>query len=404
MHTLSGIILAAGSGTRFLPLTRHTPKPLVKIAGRPAITYNMEAMVPHVNEYIIVISHLKEQFPRELGTSYRGIPIKYVEQKEGKGTSAAFASTAGHVNNDSFFLIYGDDLYHPSFFRSIGHKHNAAIGQMEKNWQSFGIFKLKEGRYVESIVEKPVEFIGNLANIGVFHLHKDIYGLIDQVPKSVRGEHELTDLINLYVRKTPVEVLQFEKGWTPLSYPWHILDATEYILHQEKNDIQGTIEKGATIHGTLVLGKNAVIKAGSYLEGNFIIGPNTIIGPNCSLRTFAAIGSGCVLGNGTEITASVLGDYVMAKHLVYVGSSVIGNHVNLAGGTLVANLRHDGQNIKMMVNGKLVDTGRQKFGTIIGDHAKTGIHTSIYPGRKIDDSVWTAPGEIVKADKTRSSL
>ena len=85
-------------------------------------------------------------------------------------------------------------------------------------------------------------------------------------------------------------------------------------------------------------------------------------------------------------------------HLSYVGDSVIGEGVNLGAGFIVANVRHDGGNILSSVKGKLVDTGLEKFGAVIGDGVKTGIHTSIYPGRKIWPTLTTGIGQIVKYD------
>jgi bifunctional UDP-N-acetylglucosamine pyrophosphorylase/glucosamine-1-phosphate N-acetyltransferase len=72
--------------------------------------------------------------------------------------------------------------------------------------------------------------------------------------------------------------------------------------------------------------------------------------------------------------------------------------VNFGAGTITANLRHDGQNNLSEVGGRLVDTGRRKLGTVVGDNVHTGIHTSIYPGRKLWPGTWTRPGAIVQAD------
>jgi len=71
---------------------------------------------------------------------------------------------------------------------------------------------------------------------------------------------------------------------------------------------------------------------------------------------------------------------------------------NLGAGTITANLRHDGRNHSSSVAGELLDTGRRKLGVIIGDNVHTGIHTSIYPGRKIWPEKSTLPGEIVRKD------
>ena len=91
---------------------------------------------------------------------------------------------------------------------------------------------------------------------------------------------------------------------------------------------------------------------------------------------------------------------VAAGHLSYIGDSIVGQHTNFGAGTITSNFRHDGRNHTSKVCGKLLDTGRRKFGSIIGENVHTGIHTSIYPGRKIWADLCTLPGDIVKHDLT----
>ena len=83
-------------------------------------------------------------------------------------------------------------------------------------------------------------------------------------------------------------------------------------------------------------------------------------------------------------------------HLSYVGDSIIGENCNLGAGTITANLRHDNKNVMFKAKGKLIDTGRRKFGTVLGNGVKTGIGTMIYPGRVISSKGSTKPGEVVK--------
>jgi len=81
-----------------------------------------------------------------------------------------------------------------------------------------------------------------------------------------------------------------------------------------------------------------------------------------------------------------------------VGDSVLGANVNFGCGTITANFRHDEGNHRSMVKGELVDTGRRKLGTIVGDAVHTAINTSIYPGRKLWPHTSTLPGEVVNRD------
>lgn len=189
-----------------------------------------------------------------------------------------------------------------------------------------------------------------------------------------------------------------------LEHPWDVIAVNEELVGAfECDDIQGEIRSGATIDGILKLGKNSVILPGVYIEGNVTIGENCKIGPNCYIRGKTAIADDCHIGQAVEIKNSILMEKVGAGHLSYVGDSVICPRTNLGAGTITANFRHDGKNHRSEgADGSLLDTGRRKFGTIMGDNVHTGIHTSIYPGRKIWPDMSTRPGDIVQKDLKQS--
>jgi len=184
------------------------------------------------------------------------------------------------------------------------------------------------------------------------------------------------------------------------------LEANEYFLGKMKGRIapSAIIEQGATLKGEIIAGEGTIIKNGVYIEGPAIIGKNCVIGPNCFIRAATAIGDHSHIGQAVEIKNSIIGDNTNVAHLSYVGDSIIGDNCNLGGGAITANLRHDWKNIKCMIKGELKDTGRQKLGVIMADNCKTGIHTSFYPGVKINPGCMTLPGEIVKRDLEKNNF
>jgi acetyltransferase-like isoleucine patch superfamily enzyme len=184
-----------------------------------------------------------------------------------------------------------------------------------------------------------------------------------------------------------------------IRYPWDILTLNERIIAKLScNDINGTVRDGVTIDGNIRLGTGSVLLPGVYIEGNVVIGENCKIGPNCYLRGNSSIGDNCHIGQAVEIKNSLLMNRVSAGHLSYIGDSIICPDTNFGAGTITANFRHDGKNHRSTVADKLLDTGRRKLGVIIGNNVHTGIHTSIYPGRKIWPDCSTLPGTIVKKD------
>ncbi len=128
-----------------------------------------------------------------------------------------------------------------------------------------------------------------------------------------------------------------------------------------------------------------------------MVGENPTIGPKCHIRGSTTIGNNCKIG-GVDIKNSIFMDNVNMKNLSFAGDSVLGEGVNFGAGTITANWRHDNKSVLSMVKGSLVNTGRRKLGAIIGDNVHTGVHTSIYPGRKIWPNLSTRPGYIVQKD------
>ncbi len=193
--------------------------------------------------------------------------------------------------------------------------------------------------------------------------------------------------------------LAADSGSFRICYPWDLLRVNESLLGAlDRDEVEGDVSPAAHIEGRLVLGRGSRILPGVYVEGNVMIGAGCKVGPNCYLRGSTSIGDGCHIGQAVEIKNSILMARVSIGHLSYCGDSIIGEGVNFGAGTITANFRHDGKAHRSMVEGVLVDTGRRKFGTIMGDGVHTGIHTSIYPGRKFWPGVQTRPGEIVQRD------
>jgi bifunctional UDP-N-acetylglucosamine pyrophosphorylase/glucosamine-1-phosphate N-acetyltransferase len=184
-----------------------------------------------------------------------------------------------------------------------------------------------------------------------------------------------------------------------IRHPWDLLRANEaYVARLEERPRRGEVHPSAVLEGVIHLGAGSRILPGVFIEGNVVIGAKCKIGPNCYIRGNTSIGDACHIGQAVEIKNCLILSHTNVGHLSYVGDSVLGERVNFGAGTMISNLRHDGKNHRSMVGGSLLDTGRRKFGAIIGDGVHTGINTVIYPGRKLWPHTSTRPGEIVQRD------
>lgn len=184
-----------------------------------------------------------------------------------------------------------------------------------------------------------------------------------------------------------------------IHYSWDFLRANELALASMTHwENLGNCHSSLYVEGRLSVGHGTKILPGVVVEGDVVIGENCKVGPNCYLRGSTTIGNQCHVGQAVELKNSILFSKSNVGHLSYIGDSILGEKVNLGAGTITSNLRHDGKTHRSAVAGSLIDTGRRKFGAIIGDHVHTGIHTSIYPGRKIWPGLTTLPGDIITQD------
>ncbi|MEM5871771.1 MAG: sugar phosphate nucleotidyltransferase [Candidatus Aenigmatarchaeota archaeon] len=394
---MKAVILCAGKSTRTYPLTIERPKPLLKVANKTIIELILDQLQNLVDEAILVVGFGKEMIKNNLGKKYGKIKIRYVDQEEPLGTGHALLQTKNFVSND-FLVLMGDTFYLKQDIEKCIKKYSILCMEVD-NPKDFGVIE-KRDNFLCKIIEKPEKPETNLINCALYHLNEEIFLHLEKIKKSKRKEIELTDAVNLFAKENQVHIIETKKCFM-ITYPWNLLDLNEYVLSQIKGKIKGKIEKNVTIKGNVIIGENTILRSGTYIEGPVIIGKNCDIGPNCYIRKYTSIGNGCRIGNAVEIKNSIIMDKTHIGHHAYVGDSIVDENVNFGAGTKIANLRHDNENVKSMIKGVLVDTGKRKFGSVIGKNVRLGINTSIYPGRKIWPNISTLPGEVVRYDKEK---
>jgi acetyltransferase-like isoleucine patch superfamily enzyme len=182
-------------------------------------------------------------------------------------------------------------------------------------------------------------------------------------------------------------------------YPWDLLRMNEEALAlMDETSLLGEVSPLATLSGCVRIGKGSRILPGTVIEGPVIIGPNCRIGPNAYIRGATSIGANCYVGNGAEVKNSTIYNNTYISRQCYVGDSIIGNHVTLGAGTCTENHRHDDHHHISIIQGKAIDTGRVKFGAVLGDGVTTGVNTSIEAGVKIGVSRTTRAGSYIAKD------
>jgi UDP-N-acetylglucosamine diphosphorylase/glucosamine-1-phosphate N-acetyltransferase len=395
---MKAVIMAAGASTRTVPLTLTRPKPLLKVANKSIIMHQLDALDGLVDEVVLIVSYMQDMVRDALGDGYHGLSLTYVDQGEPHGTGHAILQCARAVSGP-FLAMNGDDLYAAEDLRTLAKSPNAALVKEVDDPRPYGIYETDATGRVKRLVEKPVNPTSNLANIGAYHFTPEIFEVLRNTPPSPRGEIEITSAIQTAADRGEFRIVRTKGYWIPIGYAWHLLDANEYILRNNMRAIvKGEVHPAAILTGPVYVGKGTIIRAGVVIDGPVMIGDDCELGPNCYIRPYTTIGNNCKVGHACELKNSILFDRAHVPHLSYIGDTVIGERTNLGAGTITSNFRHDGQNIKSMIKGELVNSGRRKFGAIIGDDVHTGINTSIYPGRKLWPHTSTRPGEVVQRD------
>lgn len=165
--------------------------------------------------------------------------------------------------------------------------------------------------------------------------------------------------------------------------PWELLgEALDEILANLPSDaIEIALTPDAHLAGDrIAIGAGTRIYPGAVIEGPIWIGRDVQIRPGAYLRPGNWIGDGSIVGTNTEVKRSIFLPGAKAPHKNYVGDSILGSGVNLGAGTVLANFRHDGAEIRIPSGTGRLSTGRRKLGAILGDEVLTGCGAVLHPG------------------------
>src|SRR3989344_2454850 len=213
---MKAVILAAGKGTRLLPITEKIPKVLVEVNGKPFLWHVLKQLSAlGIQEICLVIGYKGEMVRKFLKENH--FQAECVEQRELKGTGDAVRCVKEFVGDSSFIVYYGDNLFSGrDLQRFVQDDHLTYIGGVEVSQpERYGVLLL-EKEYLREIKEKPVEFFGNVVNAGLYKCTPDVFPIIEQLKLSPRGEIEFTDAITALATERKVKVLKLDDYWLDL--------------------------------------------------------------------------------------------------------------------------------------------------------------------------------------------
>jgi NDP-sugar pyrophosphorylase family protein len=389
-------LLLAGRSTRFWPLTDKT---LFPVCGKTLLEHQVERLTKAGCSDIILVGGAHNLEGSKI--IYPDIPT--VEQENlGLGMRGAVLSILKSYPTDPLMIVSGNDVVDPDIYTELlNTQGDGAILAYEVERYFPGGYLTVDGRRVTGIVEKPGEGNepSNLINL-VGHVHRDPVALLNalqNVDESTDDGYEQA-LAKLFASHT-YNAVSYAGPWQAVKYPWHLLDLSDLLLNEIT---EPRIADSADIHPSADIIGNVIIEDGvrvlhnAVIRGPAYIGRNTIVANNALVRG-SSIGDNCVVGFSTEVKSSVLHSDVWT-HMNYLGESVIGNNVSFGAGTVTGNLRLDEKEIFSTIKDEKINTGKTKFGTVVGDNCRIGIHVSINPGIKIGSGTFISSKALVEKD------
>ncbi len=304
------ILLVGGFGTRLMPLTKNTPKPMLTVAGVP-VTEHQLAMAKQagITEIVLATSYLSEVFIPYFGDGAKwGMKIKYAVEKEPLGTGGAIRNAAKLLDtNESVVVLNGDVLSSHNLAEQIrqheAHDADVTLHLTEvKDARAFGCVPTDSHGRVTAFLEKMESPITNQINAGCYVFNPRV---ISTIPLDTVVSVERETFPQLVARGAKVFGYVENAYWLDIGTPRALLKASIDIVKRSGDFLAmpgSTIDPTAVITGGSCIGPNSTVGAGAVIDGS-IIEAGCVVGPNARI-TDSFVATGAKVDNGAKITSS----------------------------------------------------------------------------------------------------
>jgi UDP-N-acetylglucosamine diphosphorylase/glucosamine-1-phosphate N-acetyltransferase len=395
--TKKAVILAAGEGKRLRPFTETMPKVMLPVANKPLLEYVFDAARKSGIDEIVVVVGYKKEVIMEYFKDYKGIKITYVTQDRQLGTAHALLQAKKHIK-DSFIVLAGDNIIDPGSIAKLlkDQSEYSLLIKEHPHPSKYGVVFI-ENRNIRRIVEKPKEDVGKYISTGIYKLPRSVFTDIEQCTSE--GAHALSSVIQSLVDKGKHINTVLAKSWMDIVYPWDLITVNEVMIQGTAASTSGIIEKGVTLKGPVLVGKDTKIYSGCYIVGPVIIGDSCEIGPNACIFPSTSIGNNTVVHSFSEIRSSVIMDDVHISSNSHISRSVIGKGCIIGDNfsTITAKVT-----IEIDDELKKIDT---PIGAMIGEDCIIESHVVVDPGKIIGRKCKISPMKhIIKNIQSESKV
>jgi glucose-1-phosphate thymidylyltransferase len=330
---MRALVLSGGEGSRLRPLTHTSAKQLIPVAGEPILFHGLAAIRDAgLTDVGIVVGHTGDEVREAVGDGSRwGLHVTYIQQDAPLGIAHAVLTAASFVRGEPFLLYLGDNVLLEGVRRFVEEfertRPDAQILLTRvQEPEHFGVAVL-EGDRVARLVEKPREFVSDIALVGVYLFDDSILEACETLSPSWRGEYEITEAIQWLIDSGRTVRAEMVKGWwKDTGRPEDLLEANRAMLSVGERRIEGTVDDASRIEGAVR------VAADARIEGSRLVGP-VVIGPRVVVRG-STVGPDVSIEAGCEVVASSIRDSILMEGCLVSGvegleGSILGRNVEV---------------------------------------------------------------------------
>lgn len=428
----TGVVLAAGAGTRAWPYTVVRPKAMVPVANRPLISYSVEAMKASGVERILVAAG---EMSERIVNYYRSDDaVEVVRLPQSSGTAHSLAQLLDRIDDEGVMVTYGDTIIDPADLRRLAshfqERGTAALlsplgAESSRDWVCCTV---RDGG-LDAIVGHPRGDVTH--RFAAFALGRETFdyvransGIFTNIevgmmpPVEAYLEMSLADFL---ADGGSVAACETAGLFLDVDKPWQILTANETVGSalcdaltanvigenasiDKSADIEGFVSLGrgsrigrnVVIRGNVIVGDRTTIENGAIIDGNSVIGDDSLVANYCMIDGGAVIGNRCVVNHCAELSGVIMDTVYLYHYMEFYG--ILGSNTDLGAATVCGTLRFDDGSTVHRVKGRRETPRDHANATYLGDYVRTGVNAIIMPGCKVGPYSLIGPGVVLAED------